>query len=188
MRLMQPLGPAPWPPPPITTDRLTLRVSEARDREGLIELFASPEVGTFIGGERPREELEASVPEIPGRREGFFVVERDGEFLGMVTFDRRDAEHPGHVRPEGNEAQLGYLFLPDTWGKGYATEACTAALAWFATAFPGEPVVLPTQTANAASVRLAERLGFRLVERFEEYDAEQWFGAWAGPGAGSSPA
>lgn len=185
MRLMQPLGPAPWPPPPITTERLTLRVSEARDRAGLIDLFASPEVGTYTGGARPREELEASVPEIPGRREGFFVVEREGEFLGMVTFDRRDAEHPGHVRPEGNEAQLGYLFLPSAWGQGYATEACTAALEWFGTAFPGEPVVLPTQTANEASLRLAQRLGFREAEVFEEYGAEQWFGVWTGEVAGS---
>jgi len=187
MGLMQPLGPAPWPPPPLSTDRLALRVSEARDRDGLIELFASPEVGTYIGGARPREELEKEVPEIPGRREGFFVVERDGEFLGMVTFDRRGAEHPGHVRPEGGEAQLGYLFLPSVWGRGYAAEACRAALQWFAATFPGEPVVLPTQTANTASVRLAKRLGFREVEVFEEYGAEQWFGVWTSP-ATHSPA
>lgn len=180
---MQPLGPAPWPPPLIRTERLTLRVSEARDRAGLIALFASPEVGTFTGGARPREELEAAVPEIPGRREGFFVVEQEGEFLGMVTFDRRDAEHPGHVRPEGNEAQLGYLFLPSAWGQGLATEACAAALGWFATAFPGEPVVLAAQTANGASVRVAEKLGFRKAEVFEEYGAEQWFGVWTGPPA-----
>jgi len=187
MSPMQPLGPAPWPPPPITTDRLTLRTSEARDRAGLIDLFASPEVGVHIGGARPREELEESVPEVPGRREGFFVVECDGEFLGMVTFDRRDADHPGHVCTEGNEAQLGYMLLPGAWGQGIATEACAAALAWFAAAFPDEPVVLAAQTANGASVRVAEKLGFRLHEVFEEYGAEQWFGVWTSP-SGRSPA
>jgi RimJ/RimL family protein N-acetyltransferase len=37
-------------------------------------------------------------------------------------------------------------------------------------------VVLCTQTANDRSMRLAAKLGFTEVERFEEYGAEQWFG------------
>jgi len=81
----------------------------------------------------------------------------------------------GPVRPD---AELGYLFLPAAWGRGYALEACVAALGWFATALPGEPVVLTTQTANNRALRLAAKLGFTEVERFEEYGAEQWFGGW----------
>jgi RimJ/RimL family protein N-acetyltransferase len=63
-------------------------------------------------------------------------------------------------------------------GHGYAAEACAAALGWFAGALPGEPVALTTQTANDRSMRLAARLGFVEVERFEMYGAEQWFGLW----------
>jgi len=59
---------------------------------------------------------------------------------------------------------------------GYATEAVAAVLAWAETNFPSEPIVLCTQAANEASVRLAARLGFREVQRFVEFDAEQWFG------------
>jgi RimJ/RimL family protein N-acetyltransferase len=55
----------------------------------------------------------------------------------MVTLDRRDAERLGHIRPEGEEAELGYMFLPHAWGHGYATEACRAALQWFAGVCPG---------------------------------------------------
>ena len=43
-----------------------------------------------------------------------------------------------------------------------------------------EPVVLCTQTANDRSMRLAAKLGFTEVERFEEYGAEQWFGVVLG--------
>ncbi|WP_435851184.1 GNAT family N-acetyltransferase [Streptomyces tibetensis] len=117
--------------------------------------------------------------EVPGRRSGLFVIDLDGAMVGMVTLDRRGAERPGHVRPEGEEAELGYLLLPEVWGCGYAAEACAAALGWFADAHPGEPVVLCTQTANERALRLAMKLGFTEVERFEEYDAEQWFGVWA---------
>ncbi|QHY97390.1 hypothetical protein SSPS47_19990 [Streptomyces sp. S4.7] len=170
------LGPVAWPPAPIRTERLVLRESEARDRDAFIELFASPEVRTYLGGPRPRDELERAVPAVPGRRPGLFVIELDGAMGGTVTFQRRDAERPGHVRPDAGEAELGYLLLPQAWGHGYAAEACTAALDWFAGALPGELVVLCTQAANAPSMRLAAKLGFIEVERFEEYGAEQWFG------------
>lgn len=167
-----------WPPAPIKTERLVLRQSEARDRAALIDLFASPEVGTYVGGSRPRDELERALPEVPGQRFGFFVVELNGTTIGMITLDRRDPERKGHIRPEGGETELGYMFLPQAWGRGYATEACAAALDWFADVHPGEPVVLSTQTANEASMRVAAKLGFTEVERFEDYGAEQWLGVW----------
>ncbi|MFE9725126.1 GNAT family N-acetyltransferase [Streptomyces sp. NPDC005794] len=172
------LGPVAWPPAPIRTERLVLRESEARDRAAFIELFASRQVHTYLGGPRPRDELERAVPEVPGRRPGLFVIDLGGAMIGMVALDRRDAERPGHVRPDAGEAELGYTFLPEAWGRGYAAEACAAALAWFADVLPGEPVVLCTQTANDRSMRLAAKLGFTEVERFEEYGAEQWFGVW----------
>jgi RimJ/RimL family protein N-acetyltransferase len=68
------------------------------------------------------------------------------------------------------------MFLPEAWGCGYAAEACAAALGWFAGALPSEPVVLYTQTANDLSMRLAAKLGFTEVERFQAWDAEQWLG------------
>ncbi|MCW2875583.1 GNAT family N-acetyltransferase [Actinacidiphila oryziradicis] len=176
---MTELGPVAWPPAPIRTERLVLREPEARDRAAFIELFASPEVGTYIGGPRPRDELERAVPEVPGRRPGLFVIELDGAMIGSIELNRRDAEHRSHVRPDAGEAELGYLLLPEAWGRGYAAEACAAALGWFADALPGEPVVLCTQTANDRSMRLAAKLGFTEVERFEEYGAEQWFGVWS---------
>ncbi|MFF1445526.1 GNAT family N-acetyltransferase [Streptomyces sp. NPDC058295] len=173
------LGTIAWPPAPIRTERLVLRESEARDRAAFIELFTSPDVGVYLGGPRPRDELERSVPETPGRRPGLFVIELDGAMIGTVELNRRDAEHRSHVRPDAGEAELGYLFLPEVWGRGYAAEACAAALGWFADALPGEPVVLCTQTANDRSMRLAAKLGFTEVQRFEEWGAEQWFGVWS---------
>ncbi|HEY0948850.1 GNAT family N-acetyltransferase [Nocardioides sp.] len=170
------LGSVPWPCPPIRTERLVLRQSEARDRAAVIELYASAEVHAYLGGPHARDELERAVPEVPGRRPGYFVVELDGAAIGTVTLGRRDAERPGSPPSAAGPVELSYLFLPAAWGHGYATEACSAALAWLADVLPGERVVVCTQVANGPSMRLAAKLGFSEVERFVEFGAEQWFG------------
>lgn len=171
---MTELGSVAWPPAPIKTERLVLREPEPRDRAALIALLTSPEVGRYLGGPQSRDQLEREMPGTPGRRPGRFMVELDGAMIGQITLDRAT----GHLRQATGRVALGYLFLPEAWGRGYATEACAAALAWFTTAVPGEPVVLTTQTANTRSMRLASGLGFHEEERYEAYGAEQWRGAW----------
>ncbi|MFG3405014.1 GNAT family N-acetyltransferase [Streptomyces sp. NPDC048142] len=172
---MPELGSVTWPPAPIKTERLVLRAPEARDRAAFIELLASAEVGAFLGGPQPRDALERAMPGAPSRRSGLFVVDLDGAMIGQVALTRET----GHLRQAAGRAELGYLFLPQAWGYGYAAEACEAALDWFAGALPGEPVVLATQTANVRSMRLAAKLGFAEVQRFEEWGAEQWMGLWS---------
>jgi RimJ/RimL family protein N-acetyltransferase len=170
---MTELGSVAWPPEPIRTERLVLRAPEARDRSAFIELLASPEAGAYLGGPRPRDELEREMPVVPERRPGLFVVDLDGSMIGQVVLGRA----VGHGPPAAaGMAELGYLFLPRAWGLGYAAEACAAALDWLAGELPGEPVVLFTQVANARSMRLAAKLGFTEAERYEAYGARQWFG------------
>jgi RimJ/RimL family protein N-acetyltransferase len=173
---MEDLGVVAWPPEPIRTERLVLREPEARDRAAFIELLASPEVHTYLGGPRPRDELEHETPEIPERWPGSFVVDLDGSMIGQILLRRA----PEHRRPAAKgKVDLGYLFLPRAWGFGYAAEACAAALGWLADVLPGETVVLTTQSANVGSMRLAAKLGFSEVERFEAWGAEQWLGIWS---------
>ncbi|MFH8463702.1 GNAT family N-acetyltransferase [Streptomyces sp. NPDC017991] len=162
-----------WPPAPFGTGRLVFRASEARDRAAFIELLASPEVHTYLGGPRSRDELERELPAVPEQWPGSFVVDLDGVMIGQILLRTATGSH----RPAAEgKADLGYLFLPRAWGCGYAAEACVAVLDWFDGVRPGEPVVLATQTANAGSMRLAAKLGFTEVERFHAWDAEQWLG------------
>lgn len=173
---MEQLTGVPWPPAPLKTGRLILRRTRAEDRDGFIELRCSPEVYQYLGGAFPREQIELETPKVPGDRAGVFAVEREGTFIGTVSVDRRDPRRPGAMDREGAVAELSYLFLPGYWGRGYATEAAAAVLSWVDHVLSHEPVFLCTQTANTASVRLARRLEFQEIERFIEFDTEQWFG------------
>jgi RimJ/RimL family protein N-acetyltransferase len=172
---MPDLGPVDWPPAPIRTERLVLRAPEARDRAAFIELGVSPEVSAYLGGPKPRDELEREMPAAPRRFPGLFAVELDGTTIGQVILKRAEVSSHRSAIADG-KPELGYMFLPEAWGFGYAAEACAAALGWLDQTLPGQPVVLFTQTANARSMRLAAKLGFTEVERFHAWDAEQWFG------------
>jgi len=103
---MADLGPVAWPPAPIRTERLMLREPEARDRAAFIELLASPEVGTYLGGPRSRYELEREMPGAPERHPGVFIVDLDGAMIGQVILRRATGHGAG-------EAELGYLLLPE---------------------------------------------------------------------------
>lgn len=147
-----------------------LRAPEPRDRPTFVDLLASPEVHTYLGGPRPRADLERELPGTPENWPGSFVVDRGGAMIGHILLRRATTHrHPAAT----GRLDLGYLFLPHAWGAGYATEACTAALAWLSATFPTEPVILTTQAANTPSMRLASRLGFTELARFEAWNTTQ---------------
>src|ERR1700733_10898886 len=103
---MADLGPVAWPPEPIGTEGLVLREPDVRDRAAVIELLASAEVGAYLGGPRPRDELEREMPGAPERRTGLFVVDLGGAMIGQVILRRAAGPRAAGV------AELGYLFLP----------------------------------------------------------------------------
>ncbi|ONI84315.1 GNAT family N-acetyltransferase [Actinosynnema sp. ALI-1.44] len=163
----------------LTTERLLLRPVSAADREGLVELFTDPEVRAYLGGPRPRAAVEQMLDHletahVPG---SYVIADRDtNEVLGGLWLNRRSPDVPGHVTDDGNELELSYALRRNAWGKGVAFEAATAILRAAAHELPDQSVIVVTQTANTRSMKLVERLGFRVVETFEQFDAEQALG------------
>ncbi|OAQ70648.2 acetyltransferase (GNAT) domain-containing protein [Pochonia chlamydosporia 170] len=68
--------------------------------------------------------------------------------------------------------EVGYIFLPEVWGRGYATESCAAMIKAYAELvtqveeLPGE-LCESVHKLNGASVRVAEKLGFMRVAEFK---------------------
>ena len=67
----------------------------------------------------------------------------------------------GTIGVTGDE--LGYMFIPDVWGRGLATEACQTAVGR-AFAQGRDHLVAGVWADNLASIGLLKKLGFRIVE------------------------
>ncbi len=59
------------------------------------------------------------------------------------------------------DVDLGFAFLPQFWGQGYAYESTKAVLAHGRADFDLKRIVAVTASDNQASIRLLERLGMR---------------------------
>lgn len=156
-----------------------LRKAGDSDRDGLVEIMTDPDVRAYIGGPRPRADVESFLDENGTRAAtaapGAFVVsdKTSDRFAGTITLGHRRADLPGHVLPDGNELELSYVFRRDSWGKGWAHRAASALLATAAAELPDQPVMVVTQTANRRSLSLIRRLGFEAVATFIQFEAEQ---------------
>lgn len=153
--------------PTITTERLTLRAPQLDDFENSFALWSDPRVTQFIGGVPFTEEdvwsrLQRYVGHWALFGFGMWVVcDRDGAYVGEVGFlDARRAITPPLEVPE-----VGWVLRPDMHGKGYASEAVRAALAWAESTMSARVFSCIIDPDNAPSLRVAEKCGFREVAR-----------------------
>ena len=63
---------------------------------------------------------------------------------------------------------LIYRFTPDVWGRGYATEAAAAAVAWGTEHQPSAPIVARVRPDNVASQNVALKVGLRRDEGMDD--------------------
>jgi RimJ/RimL family protein N-acetyltransferase len=149
----------------LVTPRLRLRALSLEEVQLAIRGDRAA-LGTRLGAEIPVEwpgaNLAASLPEIAaemaflGRDERWVwvVIEPPStQLIGDVGF---------HSPVTGvASVELGYVILPSSRGRGYATEATGALVEW-ALAQPGvERVILLIAPENVASLRVAAKLGMR---------------------------
>ena len=144
----------------LTTDRLTLRTPAEEDFEAVARfVMDSPRTG-FVGG-AAADRWQAwrgfltSIGHWGLRGYGFFTVLRDGAPVGRVGL-------VNHIM--WDEPELGWQLFDGHEGKGYATEAAQAVRDWAARAHGLRRPISYIHPDNAASARVASRLG-ATVER-----------------------
>ncbi|MEG8018631.1 GNAT family N-acetyltransferase [Sphingomonas sp. LR55] len=149
--------------PTLTTARLTLTGHAATDLEDCAAMWADPRVYAMIGGQpRSREDVWIRLLRAIGQWTLFGYgswVARDaaGRLIGELGLmeARRAIEPQIDAAPE-----VGWTLTGDAQGQGYASEALAAILAWTDARIPATTCII--DPANAPSIRLAERLGYRL--------------------------
>lgn len=151
----------------IVTPRLRLRHARPGDLAALHGVLSDPRA-TRWWSTPPHGALEETQvwldAMIAGNASGSddFVIEREGVVIGKAGFWRLP--------------DVGYILHPDHWGQGLASEAVGAAVDHVFRTGSLDVVTADVDPANAASIRLLERLGFGLTGSAER----TWHigGAW----------
>ncbi len=156
--------------PRLETARLILRPPVEEDLVGWASLDADARAVGFIGGLRTRNQAWMDMATAAGmwslRGCGLFsVIEKDtGLWVGRV----------GPWLPEGAiGTEIGWAISPTTWGKGYATEAARAAMAWAFDHLRWAEVIHCIDAPNTASIAVAERLGSAWLRVAREADGKE---------------
>jgi RimJ/RimL family protein N-acetyltransferase len=151
-----------FPSPVISSARLDLRAYGVGDEGRVRALLAS-------GGEP--EALPPGAPADPDAVTGWLAdgvhrPHRDGTGVHLMMLDRTADRIVGsiglfHADWEVRAAEIGYGVRGDERGKGYASEALAAVARWALTEGGVQRAWLTANTDNVASVRVAEKAGFR---------------------------
>lgn len=147
--------------PALQTDRLRLRPFGDADAGALLALHSDEQVLRYWDSppwsdpgraRRFIDRCQQMADEGVGVR---LAVDRrdDGAFLGWCSVTRWN--------PDYRSAALGYCFTAASWGHGYATEAAGVLVDWAFDTLALNRVQAETDTRNAASARVLEKLGFQ---------------------------
>jgi RimJ/RimL family protein N-acetyltransferase len=155
--------------PSIETDRLILRAHRAEDFPLCAKMWADPAVTRFtIGTPSPAPQTWRRLLAYLGHWSllgyGYWAVEEkaSSQYVGELGFAdyKRDIQPSIHGIPE-----LGWALSPHVHGRGYATEALRAAVQWGDANLASARTVCLILPENAASLRVAAKLGYREYAR-----------------------
>lgn len=155
--------------PVLRTPRLTVRGLERSDTGAVVRVFTDPEQSRFFTTDfsdpvRCREMIERRLAYEGPKDLGHWVIDQDGTVIGLAHL------RPSAASPAGT-AEIGYFLDPAYAGRGLATEA-VAALMEHGFGTVGLPAIWALiHPSNVASLKLAQRLGFRDVGAEEHYGA-----------------
>ncbi|MEJ8631181.1 GNAT family N-acetyltransferase [Sphingomonas sp. I4] len=154
----------------IHTDRLTLRPYEAADFDAYAAMVADPVVVRHAGSPMTGEEAWMRLLRYIGHWSvfgyGLFAVldRASGAYLGETGFMDFRREVVPRIEPLPEAA---WVFTRAAHGRGYAYEAASAAHRWMTDTHAPPATQCIISPANQGSIRLAERLGYRLRDRPE---------------------
>jgi RimJ/RimL family protein N-acetyltransferase len=156
----------------LETERLVLRELDEADAPLLVALNEHPAVQRFTS-DGPLRDRAAAVdvlrthvfPQYRSHGIGRWAVERKADGLALGWCGLKWLSERG-------EYDIGYRLLPSHWNQGYATEAARACLEFARMRLGEARVVALIHVENAASVRVAHKLGLRFSHTEQEQEGD----------------
>jgi RimJ/RimL family protein N-acetyltransferase len=151
----------------LETDRLIIREIETSDAEFILDLLNQPSFIKYIGDRNVRTLDDAkNFLETRYRKSyqdngfGLYLVElqEDNTPLGISGFVKRD---------NFQYADIGFAFLPQFEGKGFAFESAAAMMKYGREILQFKEVLAITTQDNESSGKLLTKLGFNFDELIE---------------------
>jgi RimJ/RimL family protein N-acetyltransferase len=157
----------------LMTSRLVIRRMLDTDAAFILALLNEPSWLRFIGdrGIRTIDDAMNYIAQGP-------VAMYANLGFGLCIVELKDLERPvgmcGLTKRNYLEApDIGFAFLPDYWGKGYAYEAAAAVLHFAKTDLGLKRVLATTRLDNVASQKLLEKLGLRFERVMRHPDGDR---------------
>jgi RimJ/RimL family protein N-acetyltransferase len=152
----------------IETDKLLLKRPSIEDGLILRGLWKDEKVRRFLGGVIPNERIEMKIVSIQDQWDKhhfgqWSVLDKTGgQVIGICGL---------HHSEDGIE--LSYMFFPEAWGRGLATEAAQASIDHGFNVVELSKIIAITQEANTYSRGLLEKIGMTLINNFSRYEVNQ---------------
>lgn len=150
--------------PSFETERLLLRPRTTADFDACLTMNEDPEVIKFIPGPWNDPELHGALLKqriltFYGHGLGYWSIflKKDPEtLLGWVLLKPENGGNP--------DIEISWRLKREAWGEGYATEAALAVLDYAFGTLALNRVIADINPYNAASIRVADKLGMKVLQ------------------------
>jgi [ribosomal protein S5]-alanine N-acetyltransferase len=147
----------------LAIERLSLEPLSESDNEFIIELLNTDGWVKFIGNRNIHSTADAIgyIQKINGNKNITYwtaKLKKTKSAIGLVTLIKKEyLEHN----------DIGFAFLPDFFGKGYAYEAAKEVLCYLSKNKRATNILAETLPENINSIKLLEKLGLRFEKEME---------------------
>jgi len=146
--------------PTLTTPRLVMHPPSVSDFDDFAALVGDPTAMAFIGGPQPRTVAWRTFTQ----NAGHWAIYGFGFFLMRERVGGRLVGRAGTHRPEGwPGTEVGWALHGHAQGKGYATEAASAAIDYAVETLGWTEVIHCIDAENEPSMAVARRLGAQVL-------------------------
>lgn len=157
--------------PTLETERLIIRPITLDDVEEFYAMDSQPEVHLYLN-RSPLKSNEEAKDYIKGLLQQYethgigrvAVIEKaTNQLIGWTGFKFIEAPMNDRI----NFLDFGYRYRKESWGKGYATEAALACIAFYYKNLTHIPLHASTHVDNQASRKVLEKVGFKITDTFK---------------------